>query len=231
MPRAGRHLHFFTLAEQYGELDQQYLEPVGILPQAFGRGTQAGHVAVVVGSEYIDGAVKTTLDLVQKIGNIRCKIGGPAILANYDTVFFVTQGRGAKPGCTVFQVQVAVFAQTFNCVFDSTAVFQLLFGEPQVEMHIKVGQVILDIIQDAVQSRIEKNGIALAAQQLPGTPDQGVNVNFPISALGLRRWQAVFNILAGEAPLVTVFGPYGAGNVINVVTLIAVFRKLYLLAT
>ena len=85
-------MYFFTLAEQDGELDQHDFQSVGIFTQAFGSGTQAGNIAVMVGSENIDGAVKTAFDFVQKIGNIRCKISGPAVFTNDHTVFFITQG-------------------------------------------------------------------------------------------------------------------------------------------
>ena len=64
------------------------------------------------------------------------------------------------------------------------------------------------------------------AQQFHATGNLRVNLQFAITALAVVRGQSILYFQAGETPLVTVFRSHSSCDVINVLTPVAVFRKV-----
>jgi hypothetical protein len=66
---------------------------------------------MVVGPPHVDDLVEPALKLVLVIGDVRCEIGGLAILAHHHTVLFVTVITGFEPQGTVFFVNQPLFLE------------------------------------------------------------------------------------------------------------------------
>ena len=180
---------------------------------------------MVVGAEHVQRGLEAALELVQEVGDVGGEIGRAAVLADHDAVLFVAEIGGAEPGGAALLVQVAVLAQPVDRVLHGAGFLEIALGEPGVEVHAELGQVVLDVVEDVLAGRVEEDAVAVLAQQLAGAGDQGVEVDFAVAAFRDRRRQAVVDLGAREAPLVAVLGAHQPRDVVDVVAAVAVVRK------
>ena len=81
----------------------------------------------MIGTKDVKSLFKTPFHFVQKIGDVRGKVGGPAIFTDDDPVFFIAEGGSTEPGCPILYIEMTVFLKPLDGMLDRTAVLKFFF--------------------------------------------------------------------------------------------------------
>ena len=153
-----------ALAGHRDHLVQQHLDPLGVVPQAAGRGLQPPHVAVVVGAEHVEQALVAARQLVLDVGEVGPEVRGRPVGAHEHAVLVVAEGRRAQPRGPVAILDVAGRAGLGDGAVDGAGGVQLALGEPEVHADA-----------DALERGADTRDHALGAERRP-LLDRGVEV-------------------------------------------------------
>ena len=225
---AGRHLHLLALLEQHRELHQLDLQPRRIQAEPLRGGLQARDVAVVVGAEDVDRALEAAVELVQQVGDVGREVGGHAVLAHHHAVLLVAEGGGLEPQRAVALRHVALGLQRVDRLRHRPGGGQRALAEPVVVAHAEFAEVLLDVGQAPFEAGVEHQPVVGLAEQFLGARDQGVDVGFPVAALGFVRRQAVGHLEGVVAQAVAFLRAQRARDLDHVVALVAVVGKAHL---
>ncbi len=157
---------------------------------------------MVIRPENVDQAIEAAFPLVEVVGDIGGEIGLRAVLADDHAVLLVAEVGRTKPGGAVFLVKHAAFFEHGERIVDPVAFRQALLGEPAVEGDAELGQVVLDVVADAVERLLPHAIEAVFAEKLVRARNQCADVRFLVALRcvgrnavedggGVRRFEAV----------------------------------------
>ena len=108
-------------------------------------GLEPVDVAVVVGAEQVDLLGEAAVLLGQVVGGVGGEVRRLAVRADHHAVLVVAEVGGAQPDRAAVVVDVALFAEAGDGVFDGAGVVQFLLGEEDVEVDAELGEGLLDV--------------------------------------------------------------------------------------
>ena len=97
---------------------------------------------MVVGAPQVDYTVKAAFKFIAVVGNIGCKVGRHAVIADNHAVFIVAVLGSFQPQSAVFFIHITALGQQIAGFLNFVAVVQSLLAEPNVVSYVKRFQIL-----------------------------------------------------------------------------------------
>ena len=158
------HLHRLVPVHQGDHLAELDLEATRVHAEGLDAGPQAGHLAVVVGTEDVDDPVEPAdQELVAVVGEVTGQIGGVAVGLAQHPVAGVAELGGPEPGGAVLLEDQALLGQQGDGLVDRPALLDGGLAVPLVEHDADRGQRGPDVLEDPLRRPPARRGHVVGA--------------------------------------------------------------------